>query len=403
MWNRFSGLKKSTQIVILAVAAVSVSTMALTGGYYATRPDTIETTDLYPEKLPVQAQLHDGETLRNVEFYEDEITPKRAVAYNNDGTQTDFRYRTNGTLETAETIRLNESGARTLLRSAVFADDGVTYKHDVEYFNDGIRIRKELVLADNSTQIRKYYFENGNVFEDQVIKLDKKGWKLATESEYRADRSLASSFVATENDGWDRKFFDEKGVLTMSKSVHTWASFYTEITFANGTVPVRTVEQKSSSTTLTVRRLDGTKSEVRAWYGPVAKAMMAVTYFDEQERKTFYQTFMSDDAGKPVLNSVTVFDKNGDDGRSVYYESDGEINETLYTFGDKSKWMRRLYRADKTLKQEIDMEMGKGQVGTREFEAEEGIKFEIPAQYVTLHPYISPDQVIEYHPEYSGH
>ncbi len=403
MWNRFSGLKKSTQIVILAAAAVSLSTIALTGGYYATRTDTIDNVDLYPEKLPVQAQLHDGETLRNVEFYEDAITPKRAVAYNNDGTQTEFHYRENGTLETAQTVRLSEGGARTILRSAVLADDGVTYKHDVEYFDDGVRIRKELILADNETQNRKYFFENGNVFEDQVIKLDRKGWKLATESEYRADKSLASTYVATENDGWDRKYFDETGVLTMSKSVHTWASFYTEVTYANGVVPIRTVEQKGSSTTVTLRRVDGTKSEVRVWYGPLVKAMMVVTYFDEQERKTFYQSYMSDDDGKPVLSSITIYDRNGDDARTVYYESDGEINETLYTFGDKSKWMRRLYRDDKTLKQEIDMEMGKGQVGTREFEAEDNIKFEIPEQYVVLQPYTTPEQVIEYHPDYNGH
>lgn len=403
MWNRFSGLKKSTQIVILAVAAVSLSAIALTGGFYATRTATIETIDLYPEKLAVQAQLHDGETLRNVEFYDDAITPKRAVAYNNDGTQTEFRYREDGTLETAQTVRLSENGARTIMRSAVFAEDGVTYKHDIEYFDNGVTVRKELILTDDATQIRKYFFENGNVYEDQVIKLDKKGWKLATESEYRADRSLASTYVATENDGWDRKYFDENGVLTMSKSVHTWASFYTEITYANGVVPIRTVEQRGSSTTLTLRRVDGTKSEVRVWYGPLVKAMMVVTYFDEQERKTFYQSYMSDDDGKPVLSSVSIYDKNGDDARTVYFENDGEINETLYAYGDKSKWMRRLYRDDKTLKQEIDMERGKGQVGTREFAAEDGIKFEIPERYLVLQPYTTPEQVIEYHPDYSGH
>jgi antitoxin component YwqK of YwqJK toxin-antitoxin module len=402
MWNSFVGSKKSTRIIVLA-AAVSIGALAFAGGFYATRTDTIEITDVYPEKLPVQAELHEGETLRNVEFYPDNITPRHAVAFNADGTLTDYWYRENGTLSKAETVKENENGTRTLLRSAVFLDDGKTYKHDIEYFDDGISVRKELVLTDLQTQHRKYFHANGVVREDQVILLDRRGWKLSTESEFREDSSLVSTYKSGENDAWERKSFDEKGVLTMSKAVSKWGSEYTEITYANGGVPVREVVQNSSQTKLIIRRADGTVSEERWWYGPLVKAMMTVTYFDTQGRKTFYQSYGSLGDGKYELSTITIFAKNGDDQRTVYFESDGELNETVYKDGDKSRWTRRLYRKDRSLSEEIDMEMGKGEVGRRQFPEDTTLRFEIPDKYVAFEKFITPDQVLEYHPPYNGH
>lgn len=388
--------------VLIAVGSLGVIALAA-GDYYATTDDTVTVVNVYPEKLPVQAQLHDGEDLRNVEYYPDNVTPRRAVAYNKDGSESEYNYRPDGTLERAQTVLVDETGTRTLIRKAEFLADGVTYKHDIEYFADGTRVRKELVLADANTQHRKYYHDNGAVYEDQVIVLDRKGWKLSTESEYRADSSLVSTYQAFEYDSWERKFFDEKGALTMKQGVGRWGSEYTELTYLNGTVAVREVIQNSSGTKLITRRPDGTIAEERQWYGPLTKAMMVVTIFDQNGKKDFYQSYYSRDDGGYDLSTLTIYAPNGNNARTVYYEKDGKINETIYNPEDSKKWMRRLYRANHTLSEEIDMETGKGKVATRTFSEEDNIRFEIPERFVEFFPFTLPDQVIEYHPQYMGH
>src|SRR5688572_24102931 len=83
----------------IAVAAASLCAIALAGGYYATRGDTIN-NDVFPDSVTVRAELHKGEDLRNVEFYDDGVTPRHALAYNSDGTTSYYNYRSDGTLAT---------------------------------------------------------------------------------------------------------------------------------------------------------------------------------------------------------------------------------------------------------------------------------------------------------------
>ncbi len=392
----------------IVAAAASLSAFALTGLLFATAvPDAIN-NDVYPENLTVRAELHQGETLRNVEFYPDNITPRSAVAFNNDGTTSNYNYRPDGTLETAKTIRTTEDGTEIVIRSATFLTDGKTYVHDVAYFEDGVRIAKETRLIDAATQHRQYFHPNGAVRSDQTIVYDsksysKKGWKLSTESVYRLDATLLSTYRLLENDGSERYNYSEKGLVSSYKKLSQWASNYEEGEFqADGKTPIRVMTQDHTKTEVTTYRLDGTVAEKRTWYGALTSAMMSVTEYDTRGIRILNRNYMSA-AEKFRLYTITTFDAAGiDERRNIYMEVGGAINETVYN-GDGSKWTRRLFGVNGLLYKEFDMEAGKGQVATRDYTEADNIRVDIPAEWLVMSKFETPQQIIPYIPQGMQH
>lgn len=401
MWNHSllgAARRYASTPVLIVVAAVLVGAIALTGIRFATTGDTIS-DEVFPEKLPVQAELHDGEILRNVEFYPDGVTPKHAFAYNNDGTLTDYWYREDGTLERAESFWQNEDGSRIVLRRAEFLPDGVTYKYDIEYFADGIARAKELVLIDDNRQHRQFFWPNGVVRLDQVILRDQKGWKLKSRWEYREDASTLSRYEAGDNDSFEEWIHSEKGLLITYKKKTAWGGSYTEENYGgeDGNTVMRRMTQNHMSTKVETFDTSGKPLEERVWFGAIETGMMNVTVFDDAGKKRFYQSYMPKD-GKPRLYVITEFKPDGKDGRNFYFQQDGAISETVYN-EDGSKWTRRLFRPDGTLAEEIDMEKGKGKVGTRQYEESADIRVQIPQEYLVFRPFTAPDQIIPYIPQ----
>lgn len=388
----------------ITLAAVSISALAMAGGYFATAGDTIS-TDVFPDRLPVRAELHQGEDLRTVEFHADGITPRHALAHNSDGTTSHYNYRVDGTLETAETILTREDGTNVVIRHADIMADGVTYKYDVQYFEDGVRKFKENRLVDATTQHRQYFHDNGVVRADQTIVYDsksysKKGWKLFAESTYRPDASLVSTFKYLENDGSDRQYFSDKGVLTSWKKVTNYASNYEEVQFQpDGKTPIRVMKQDHQNTEVITYRPDGSMFENRKWYGPVESAMMTVITYDQKGIRVLSQSYMGA-TDKYRLWSINSFTADGkDDHRHISFTVGGAVTETVY-FGDGSKWTNRYFGVDGFLQKETDMVAGQGAVATREYTAADNIRMDIPAEWLVMTKWELPPQIIPYVPAY---
>lgn len=398
----------------IALAAVSLSAIALAGGFYLTAGDTIN-NDVFPDHLSTRTELHPGEDLRNVEFYADGVTPRHSFAYNTDGTTSNYNYRPDGTLETAETILTKDDGTKIVLRHADIMPDGVTYKHDVEYFADGVRKAKENTLVDGKTQHRLYYHENGAVRSDQTLVFDgqslvytgqsyvKKGWFLSTESVYRADSTLASTFKSGANDSSERQNFSDKGVLVSWMKTGEYQSTYEEAVYqADGKTLVRKMKQDHQNTEVTTYRPDGSPSETREWYGPVATAMMTVVTFDKNGIRVLTQSYMSA-SDKYRLYSINTYSADGkDDRRHISFTVGGAATETVY-FGDGSTWVNRYFSASGFLQKEDDMKAGSGVQATREYTEADNIRMDIPKEWLVMTKWEAPKQVIPYVPQTGYH
>ncbi|MDZ4837433.1 MAG: hypothetical protein SGJ27_26910 [Candidatus Melainabacteria bacterium] len=392
----------------IAVAAVSICAVALTAGYYATASDTIEDHH-FPTRLPIQAELHDGEDLRNVDFYEDGITPRNAVAYNSDGTTTNYAYRVDGTLKVAETIKTLENGKAIVIRRADIMPDGVTYEHDVEYFDDGVQMRKENRLVDAATQHRKYFYANGAIRSNQTIVFDsksysKKGWKLFIESTYRVDSTLASTFKLLEDDGYERNTYSDKGVLVASTKMGRWETNYEEATFqADGKTPIRVMKQDHQSTEVLSYRVDGSLAERRQWFGALTSAMMTVTEYDTRGIRVLSRNYMSQ-SDKFRLYTITEYTADGkDELRNIYFEIGGAASETNYSLDGESGWTRRLFSVSGYLEKEMDVIGGKGTVATREYTEADNIRLNLKPEWLVMTEFETPKQIIPYVPQGMHH
>lgn len=393
-------MRKRNLLALLAVPTLGALALA---GYLATRGDTIE-TDVFPEVLPIQVRLHPGEILRQVETYEDKITPKHAVADDQQGTTSEYWFRPDGTLERALTRSAPDLTGKTVeVRRADILPDG-TYKYDVEFYLTGIK-SKELVLLDPKTQHRKYFFEDGDVHKDQYIMLDNKGWRLNVESIYREDSSLARTYKALENEGFEQKDFSDAGVLIKAETLSTWKSDYTLVEFqADGKTPIREIKQDHTHTKLTTYRKDGSKAEVRNWSGDLAnRAMMDVTIYDTAGKPVLYQSWFPKDGGGYYIWLVHDFWDNGNDRRMIYFNANGAVqSETEHWDDQESKWTLRYYREDGTLREEREMATGGNKGPERQYsEADNRRVAPFPKDWLAQRDFTVPEIVVPYVPPYS--
>ncbi len=398
----------------IALAAVSLSAVALTGVLYTTGSETFN-ADVFPDHLSVRAELHKGEDLRNVEFWSDGVTPRRSTAFNTDGTTSHYDYRPDGTLQTAETIRTLDNGTKIVVRHADIMPDGATYKYDVQFFDDGVRKAKENRLVDAKTQHRLYYHENGVIRAEQTLLFDgqslvyngsnyvRRGWYMDNESVYRADTSLASTYKSLANEGSERRNFSDKGVLVSWMKTGEYKSTYEEAIYQDdGKTLVRKMSQTHQNTSVSTYRPNGSIAETRQWFGPVDTAMMTVDTFDANGVRILTQSYMSA-SDKYRLYSINTYTADGkDDRRHISYDIGGSATETVY-FGDGSTWVNRYFNAEGFLYKETDMKAGSGGGATREYTNADNIRMDIPKEWLVMTKWEAPKQVIPYIPSQGYH
>lgn len=387
-------MRKRNLLALLAVPTLGAIALA---GYLATRGDTIA-TDVFPEVLPIQVELHPGEVLRKVETYEDKITPKHAVADDQKGTTSEYWFRPDGTLERALTRSAPDlTGATIEIRRAELLQDG-TYKYDVEFALDGAKL-KELVLLDPTTQRRQYFYASGDVRRDQYIKRDRQGWRLDIESVYREDRSLAKTFKALDYEGYEQKDFSDAGILVKMTKMASWKSDYTLVEYqSDGKTPVSEFRQTHQQTWLTVYRKDGTKDVARMWSGPLDKAIMTVDVFDATGTTVLYhQYWFPRPDYKWVLWLVEDYFPDKKSHRTIYFDDKtGKVKSETEYF-DANHWVLRDYREDGTLSSEQLMESGPGKGEKREYTVEQNVRIKpFPAEWIVDKKFEIPPTVIEY-------
>ncbi|MDZ4837430.1 MAG: hypothetical protein SGJ27_26895 [Candidatus Melainabacteria bacterium] len=358
-----------------------------------------------PPGIASRVEVSKNEEVRTVELYPDSITAKHSFATHKDGSVTNYWYRPDGTLEKAITDGPEAAdGKRPRLRYAEVAPDGFTYALDVEYLTDG-RKSKETVLSADGKVTRTYFHNNGVERRVQELAHGKTGWKIVQENQFRDDKSLLQSLQTLDNNAWERKFYNDEGVLTNTIAMGPYGSRYFETAYdIDGVTRTSEMEQTSQKTVITTFRKDGSPIEERTWSGAVSGSSIRVVRFDSKINAVMQQwwTFRNN---KHSLWMIKVFRSTDHTlWKNIYFDPDNlETTEIVYD-GDGEmvpNFTRRKYGKDGLLVEEERVLKSKT-VSTKKIAPERNIRISLPADYTVLSDMPVPKQVIPYVPAPMG-
>jgi antitoxin component YwqK of YwqJK toxin-antitoxin module len=386
-------------VVVLAIVAAAVIA-------FTPKPDL--TSDLFPERFGNELQLPQNTgSIRTLEMWEDQRTPKFGIEDHADGSTTHYRYRPDGTLASATLYAAaDQSGNREVIRDSTMAADGFTYLKDITYFQDGT-VWKDFVLADDGTTHRKFYHPNGVLAKEQVMEYEWRVWKLMSEQAFFDDGKKSRVFLITRGKSLEDTIYGAGQVLQVHKKHDYVARTYNETWYHDdGKTPLRVVEQTADGTTATVMRRDGTIAEEYRWWGEVQKSGITVNVFDRAGRKRYQQTYWwGYHTNKLEFRSVEVFDANGTLTNFVMYYTSGPESgkvEAEVTFSSKEGWkgphVRREYRKDGSLAVAKTNQNTSTTVFEQKFDAAQNIQPTINPQWIVRHMVDTPPQMVTYVP-----
>lgn len=395
---------KIALFAFIGVVAIAIAAAAVIVFY--PKPDL--TSDLFPDRFGNELQLPQKTgSIRTLEMWEDQRTPKFGIEDHADGTTTHYRYRSDGTLASATLYAaMDDSGQRAVIRDSTMAADGFTYVKDITYFADG-SVWKDFVLADDGTTHRMFYHPNGILAKDQVMEYEWRVWKLMSEKAFYDDGKKARVFLITRGKSLEDTIYGAGETLQAHKKHDYVARTYTETWYHDdGKTPLRLVEQTSEGTKATVMRMDGTVAETYSWWGEVQKSGITVNIFDRAGRKRYEQTYWwGYQTNKLELRSVEVFDRNGKLTNFVmYYTSGPEAGkvEADATFSSDQGWsgphVRREYRKDGTLAVAKQNKNTSTTISEEKFTAEQNILPTINSEWAVWHSVDTPPQMVTYVP-----
>ena len=390
------------------MAAVALTGILVALVYFLSG-EPAEETNLLANKLPVRVELREGEQSREVEYYDDLITPRFAVADLTNGHQQVFHYRPDGTLERATTFGAESNGTRSVLRVAIIDSDGQTFREDKQFYESG-NLRRLLLLEDPVTTTERNYFDqNGwNLALSRILSrdIDDKTWKVVQEQAYRENGTRSRTFAIADRVE-TTVLFDENELVIARYVFDKNQDTYTERDFAeDGETIVRSVNQDDDGTRLELNRPDGTISEKREWWGEIGKSGMHVHKFDEKGRRTVSQWWLLlNDV--VVLRQIRVFDPDRDfETRTMLFHTEGPGKgklefEMIYESpeGNAGPHTFRDYHPDGSLKVEKVYSGGDNLVSERNLKPQDQVFIEPDPYWVEIQEIEYPPYKVEYIPD----
>lgn len=397
-------MNNRTLIASLAVAVIAIATLAT---YLITDFSKEPEGNFFPEKLEFRAELREGEELRVVQYYPDNLTPMHALAEHKDGKLSEYWYYESGRTKEAKTHSAITDGERQLLRHALVAEDGATFLSDTEFAENGLPW-KNTVLVDELTTRRTIYFPGTEQLNhDQTLVKMRVGWVKTRDRIYNQNGLLASVFELLDDGSGKTSVYAENGSVEAIITKGPYGSKYAQAwLYPDGKTTRREVDQDRSGTTLNLYREDGSLETRLHWSGPVDKGGVLIhTMFDADGKKTLKQSFMFRD-GKYHPWVISVFREDGKDLRNIYYSNNSPVptSDTLYDENDPKARDRVLRNFDENGFLTKTKTFRGGVSGAEEFfTPEDNIVVEVPDHYLVFPEYEAPEQVIPYNPPRGPH
>ena len=387
---------------LLAASVLLLIVAASAAGYYFRGPEAFQTPG-FPERLDRTVEVHPGEIVREVDHVDDRRT-NSTVAHTGGAVSELTYWPDTEKLRTGKTYGpADESGKRKLLIDAEMEPDGVTYRKLHQYYLSGELYLKMVHLQDG-TSLRQYFFESGQLQRDQLLRVYRGKWMIFTEMVYRADGSLQERLTHGENQQWDRREFNENGVLVSHKAQSQYGSTYLEESFtADGKVVLKRLEQSHENTKVTLFHPSGVKISERVISGEVATGWHQVTIFDASGKKAYHQWWQYTSGGLRLWR-LQEYGPDESFKRTFFFGTENDKltvkSETIHSGGQEWGGARinRVYRDDGTLKEEERFGADNKSISKIEHASEENIRAVYDPEMTKMPPFEVPPQIIPYVP-----
>lgn len=304
----------------------------------------------FPERLQERLLLPNSElreVRRTVRYADDNFTRVRAEVEFEDGTSGYLNFRPNGTISTygifypVETV--GSVSNPQLKMEAEFEDDGIHYRWEKHYFENGILRRSGVRLASGNYEVNEYLEDGVQLAGNYVF--DAKG-EIYSDVEYY-DNGVTKRLVKVDKaNGTETTLFNEQGLKTSYHKVR-YSEIVLETYRADGVTPDIRFEQKSEGSQFstsyyiyaTYYKPDGSIDHERKF----GRQYMHVIFRDDQGEVIYRQQYKAKNGGGAKLTSLEP-DQWYLDG--VMYGDWHDFNQPGFWFYEDGSFLRHVYPTD---------------------------------------------------------
>lgn len=289
------------------------------------------------------------------------------------------------------------SSTRQLQRHILFDADGKTFLSNVEYYPNG-KLAKQGSTFGGSTIYESYSFrpDGHTVLRHQrFVKTDK--WQAVFDETYGDNNSVLSSLAVQPDGSTVVTTWNDKGVKASSCKTDSYgANITTEYYYPDGVAVYKLVEQGTYSTTVTLKRFDGTpivKREVNA-------GQLQTFYYNEKGEPFYKQTFTVDKLQTPDGGTVSRYrltwaaetDTKDNVLRSIYFADDGVTPKTVTVYNQPANTGRvdKTYAADGTLAKVEVYDASSKIIATTNHTPSENLREKLPPRLMQLETFDRP-------------
>lgn len=331
--------------LVLVLFLSSFYLPALIGG-----DDSITPEAGFPERLQERLILPNAElreVRRTVTYSEDNFTMVKAEVEFEDGTSGYLNYRPDGTVSSYAVFYpyvAAEVGDQPQLKmEAEFEDDGIRYRWEKHYFENGILRRSGVRLASGNYEVKEYLEDGVQLAGNYVF--DANG-EIYSDVEYYANGVTRKLVKVDKANGTETTLFNEQGLKTSYHKVR-YSEIVLETYRADGVTPDVRFEQKSEGSQVstsyyiyaTYYKPEGSVDHERKF----GRHYMHVVFRDDQGNVVFRQQYKAKNGGGENLTSL----------EPDQWYLDGVMLGDQYDFGQPSFWfhedgsfMRHVYPSD---------------------------------------------------------
>ena len=354
--------------------------------------------------------IKDGEILRNVEYYDDQITRRHATTFGIDGSETEFWYWPSGNLKEAITYFPEDDSNKNklVMRRATLLEDGITYATDLEYNRDGTLSTSTTLEQSQDRSTRRRFFKNGKIKQEEVFALSRTTplatWYRLSSHKFHTNNKLAESIEAVGLFGYQTKRFAEDGRTLFVSELSEYGTEYKESWFFDdGKTARRKVVQNSAGTSVSTFASNGNLVEERLWNGPVGEGMMSVKSFDPTTGKRVLEQLFTHTGVNYEPYSFTVY-KEGAKALYVIFFLGTQNQVMRYTIyhsqnGDRGELYTVSFNREGSVTQEFRKNSVDKQDFDRKYKAIEKVKRELPAldsAWHTMRIYELPPKIVKF-------
>lgn len=402
-------------MVILGSLLLSAASLAIIGTCNWEEIWPKQETEIYDELSGRNNRifLKDGEWIRNVEYFEDNITRRHATIINTDSSLTEFWYWPSGNLKEAITYfpeNASGKGQRKVRRHATLLEDGITYATDFEYNLSGSVSTSTNLEKSGERATRRHFAANGKLTKEELFTKRPTTpiatWYRLSSCTFHSNGNLFESFEAVGFFGYAIKRFSADNHLLFTSQLSDYATEYQEKWFFDdGKSPKREVFQDTAGTKVRIYHPNGTRLEERAWHGPVQGGMMNIKSFDPVNGNQLLEQEFMQVGAKYLPYRFTVFKANVkslyillylDNPTRVqvatqYHSQIDDSGERTKTFYDKDGYVIREFRETRTGEKRW----------LHEYKSSDKVKREPTAfnpEWIALRPYEMPPEIVKFEP-----